>query len=178
MPCSTHLTPCSAGFALPPSAPAPTLSPALLDGLKPAPPPTVTNTQLLGTMVLQQVGGKRSRPLNQLAPNPYATVLGSSVKSSIPVLLMHELYCIGALRAILQPQDLKPFSSSTRLPHQTTAGGAGGDSAASLASSSFLLVPVDVSMSEAYTYNVRSYRSTGIDLQSPAPALHDILGPD
>ena len=46
-------------------------------------------------------------------------------------------------------QDLKPFSSSTRLPHQAGAAdtGSGGGG--------LMVPPVDISMADAYTYNVR-----------------------
>lgn len=46
-------------------------------------------------------------------------------------------------------QELKPFSSSTRLPHTAAAGtGTGADTVGSM------MQPVDISMADVYTYEV------------------------
>ncbi|GFR50873.1 hypothetical protein Agub_g13161, partial [Astrephomene gubernaculifera] len=103
----------AASYALPPSTAPPALTPALLDGLKPGPPPATTDASLMGTFILQK--------------------------------------------------DLKPFSSSTRLPYQHLNGSAPGASVEAPPQGPFMMPPVDVSMSDAYNYNVPADVRTGED---------------
>ncbi|KXZ44406.1 hypothetical protein GPECTOR_68g377 [Gonium pectorale] len=79
----------------------------------------------------------------RLKPNPHANITDGTL-----------------LGTVMLQKDLKPFSSSTRLPYQTAQGpnGLAGDGG-----TYFLMPPVDVSMADAYDYNVPAGVRTGED---------------